>query len=89
MKSKLIFSIVLILFFSVSCNRDNFNDKMGIYDNKVGEVILKLDSLTPSYMHHFQIVNEENNKLLYALSPLKNRFLVYDLNSGEFIKSFV
>lgn len=89
MKTKLIFSIVLILFFSVSCNRDNFDDKMEIYDNKVGEVILKLDSLTPSYMHHFQIVNEGNNKLLYALSPLKNRFLVYDLNSGEFIKSFV
>ncbi|MCH7415024.1 DUF4221 domain-containing protein [Belliella sp. R4-6] len=87
MKIKLV-NFVFSIVFLISCNQSKVEDEIVIYDGKVGEVILELDSLTPSYIHHFQIIDEEGRKLLYALSPIKNRFLVYDLNSGDFVKSF-
>lgn len=87
MTKQIYYLFIITLLFSFSCQKKNSD--INIYDGLAGQLVLELDSLTPSFMHHYQIIKEGDKKLLYALSTLKNRFTVYELNSGEFVKSIV
>lgn len=50
-------------------------------------IIFPLDSMT-SYFNHFQVVEQGDRNLLYMLTQFNNRFVVYDIETQELVKSF-
>lgn len=77
-----------ILILIVYCQCTSENNSINYYSSIVGIKEFELDSLTPNYVHHMQLVEENGENHLYLLSPYNNRFLVYDFNDSRFIEEF-
>ncbi|MFN3803392.1 hypothetical protein, partial [Belliella pelovolcani] len=77
------FYFILFSLSILSCGTPQTN--IEYYNKYEGQLIFDLDSLTPNYVNHMQLVTENGEKYLYLLSPYGNRFVVYNFHSGEYL----
>jgi hypothetical protein len=83
-------SYVVIYFICVlfsACGNKESERNMYFDLERVGSISFPLDSLT-SYFNHFQVVNEGDRRLLYMLTQFYNRYVIFDIETQEMVKSF-
>lgn len=86
-KTMKIIAIVLFCLACFGCNSEIKEDYTFYKPEVVGYVRFPLDSLT-SFNNHFQQIGEGDESYLVLLTAYKNRFVIYDIQSQYFIRSF-
>jgi hypothetical protein len=82
---KLKYFLILILIINGCSSKESKVSNIGAKLNKVGEKIIKIDSLTSNIPQDIQVFINDNEAIFVLLNAPKNELQFYDFYSGELI----
>lgn len=85
---KRIILFILTILFYCQCSTNKSNNSITYYTDSEGKIEFELDSLTPNYANHMQLVQENGINKLFILSPFNNRILGYDFDNFSKLEDF-